>query len=60
MTLWESWEKTEFMFYSTVGGNCVQSVHYNISTRQVAAFFFPEEHEDINNSENWQKQGKQQ
>lgn len=60
MMLCEYWEKTEFMFYSTVGGNCAQSVHYSTSTKQVAAAFFPEEHEDITNSENWQKQGKQQ
>lgn len=53
-------EMTEFMFYSTVGGNCVQSEYYSISNRQVAASFFLGEHVDINNPKNWQKQGNQQ
>lgn len=52
MMLCDHLEMTEFMFYSTVRGNCVQSVYYSISVRQVAAFCFPEEHVDINNPEN--------
>lgn len=57
MMLYKYWKKTELMFYSTIGGSCMQSVLSSISTRQILAFFLSEEYEDINNSENRQKRG---
>lgn len=57
MMLYEYWEKTELMIYSTIGGNCVSSVLFSVSTRQILTLFLPEEYKDINNSEDRQKRG---